>query len=98
MKRMPFLSDKRGVIAVAFGLMFPVMIAAMGVGYDLSQAYMARSRLTQALDAAGLAAAGSTVSVPQSSRVAPTRPRSARRCSGAEAHVRTTVCGCDSGP
>ncbi len=60
MKRTSFFSDKRGVIAVAFGLMFPVLIAAMGVGYDLGQAYMARSRLTQALDAAGLASAGTT--------------------------------------
>lgn len=54
-----FLTDKNGVVAIMFGLMFPVIIASMGIGYDLAQAYMARSRLTQALDAAGLAAGGS---------------------------------------
>jgi Flp pilus assembly protein TadG len=63
---MRFLNDKRGVIAMMFGLMFPVVIAAMGLGYDLAQAYMARARLSQALDASGLAVAGSNVADMQS--------------------------------
>lgn len=54
-----FMHDRRGVVAIMFGLLFPVIIASMGIGYDLAQAYMARSRLAQALDAAGLAAGGS---------------------------------------
>lgn len=54
-----FVSDKRGVIALMFGMMFPIIIATMGIGYDLAQGYMARSRLSQALDAAALAVAGS---------------------------------------
>ncbi len=55
-----FRDDKRGVLAIVFGMTFPVIIAAMGLGYDLAQGYMVRSRLTHALDAAGLAVAGST--------------------------------------
>lgn len=54
------IHDKRGVLAVMFGMTFPVIVAAMGLGYDLAQGYMVRSRLAHALDAAGLAVAGST--------------------------------------
>lgn len=57
---MNFISDKKGVVAVMFGMMFPVLIATMGLGYDLAQGYLARARLTQALDASGLAVAGTT--------------------------------------
>lgn len=59
------MKDKRGVIAAAFGVVFPVIVAAMGIGYDLAQGYMVRSRLTHALDAAGLAVAGSTGTMPE---------------------------------
>ncbi len=54
-----FARNKRGVIAIMFGMLFPVIIATMGIGYDLAQGYMARSRLSQALDAGALAVAGS---------------------------------------
>lgn len=54
-----FSQNKKGVIAIMFGMLFPVIIATMGIGYDLAQGYMARARLSQALDAAALAVAGS---------------------------------------
>lgn len=60
-----FISDKRGVVALMFGMMLPVIVASMGLGYDMAQAYLARSRLAQSLDAAGLAAAGSSGSEEQ---------------------------------
>ena len=46
-----------GVVAVAFGLMIPVVIGAVGLSVDMSQAYLVKSRLSSALDAAALAAA-----------------------------------------
>jgi len=52
-----FLKNKSGAVAVAFGLMIPVVIGAVGLSVDMSQAYLVKSRLSGALDAAALAAA-----------------------------------------
>lgn len=49
--------EKAGTIAVAFALMAPLLIGVAGMSLDYSQAYLVRSRLAQALDAAALAAA-----------------------------------------
>lgn len=52
----------RGVqasIGIMFALMAPVMVGAMGLALDYSQAYLVQQRLAQALDAAALAAASS---------------------------------------
>lgn len=54
-----FARDQRGVTAVSFAVMLPVIIAAAGMAVDLSNAYLVKKRLSQALDAAALAAAGS---------------------------------------
>lgn len=43
-----------------FALMLPVLLGAIGVSLDFAQAYMVQQRLAQALDAAALAAAGSS--------------------------------------
>lgn len=48
-----------GVVAVAFGLMIPVIIGATGVSVDMAQGYLVKSRLAAAIDAASLAAAAS---------------------------------------
>lgn len=53
-----FQRNRRGNVAVLFALAVMPIIAAAGVGVDLSRAYLVRARLTQALDAAGLAVAG----------------------------------------
>ncbi|MBN8522026.1 MAG: hypothetical protein J0L77_09050 [Alphaproteobacteria bacterium] len=55
-----YLRQTVGVVAVAFGLMIPVIISAAGVSIDISQAYLVRERLSHALDAAALAAAASS--------------------------------------
>ncbi|MCB1592131.1 MAG: pilus assembly protein [Alphaproteobacteria bacterium] len=49
--------DTTGTIVVAFGIMAPLLIGMAGMSLDYSQAYLVRSRLAQALDAAALAAA-----------------------------------------
>jgi len=50
-----FRSDRRGAVAVMFALaVIPLMIAA-GLAVDLSRAYLVKTRLSHALDAAGLA-------------------------------------------
>ena len=49
-----------GTIAVAFGLLAPVLIGAVGVSMDVSQAYLVRQRLNGALDASALAAAATS--------------------------------------
>lgn len=54
-----YLRHQSGVIAVAFGLMIPVVIGAVGLSVDMSQAYLVKARLSSALDAAALAAAAS---------------------------------------
>lgn len=55
-----FLLSCEGTIAVAFGLLAPVMIGAVGTAMDLSQAYLVRQRLHGALDASALSAAAIT--------------------------------------
>ncbi len=46
-----------GTIAIAFGIMAPMLIGAIGLAMDVSQAYLVRQRLDGAVDAAALAAA-----------------------------------------
>lgn len=52
-----FLKNDVGAIAVAAGLLIPVVVSATGVFIDMSQGYLVRARLASALDAAALAAA-----------------------------------------
>ena len=58
-KLQTYLRHQSGVVAVAFGLMIPVVIGAVGLSVDMSQAYLVKARLSSALDAAALAAAAS---------------------------------------
>ncbi len=51
--------NRQGNVAIIFALALMPIMAAAGVGVDLSRAYLVRAHLTQALDAAGLAVAGS---------------------------------------
>ncbi len=55
-----YLRRTSGAIAIMFALMVPVLVGIVGVSLDLSQAYLVKQRLTQALDAAALAAAASS--------------------------------------
>jgi len=48
-----------GGVAIAFGLTVPVVVSAVGVSVDMAQAYLVKTRLSAALDAAALAAAAS---------------------------------------
>jgi Flp pilus assembly protein TadG len=50
---------RTGSIALYMALLIPVLTATIGFAIDMSEAYMVRERLTRALDAAALAAAGS---------------------------------------
>ena len=52
-----YWNDKSGTIAVTFGVMAPLLIGVAGMSLDYSQAYLVKQRLSQALDAAALAAA-----------------------------------------
>ena len=52
-----YARHQAGVVVVAFGLLIPVVIGAVGVSVDISQAYLVKARLSSALDAAALAAA-----------------------------------------
>lgn len=52
-----YLRHQSGVVAVAFGLMIPVIVGAVGISVDMAQAYLVKARLESALDAAALAAA-----------------------------------------
>ncbi len=52
-----YLFVTSGVVAVVFALMLPMLIASVGVTVDMSQAYLVKTRLNRALDAAALAAA-----------------------------------------
>jgi Flp pilus assembly protein TadG len=54
-----YIRHQGGVVAVMFGLMIPVIVGATGVSVDMAQAYLVKSRLGNALDAAALAAASS---------------------------------------
>lgn len=59
MNRRNFRTDIRGTIMAAFAVMAPVLVGAVGMSMDLSQAYLVSQRLGGALDAAALAAAAS---------------------------------------
>ncbi len=50
--------NRQGNVAVIFALAMMPIVAAAGAGVDLSRAYLVKVHLTQALDAAGLAVAG----------------------------------------
>ncbi|MES1989436.1 MAG: TadE/TadG family type IV pilus assembly protein [Pseudomonadota bacterium] len=50
-----FMADRRGSYAVIFALTIIPILIAIGAAIDLSQAYVAKQRLTSPLDAAGLA-------------------------------------------
>ncbi len=54
-----------GVAAVWFGMTIPLIVSAVGTSVDLAQSYLVRERLSQALDAAALAAAASSSEDPQ---------------------------------
>lgn len=54
-----YLRNCVGGVAVLFGLTVPVVVASVGVSVDMAQSYLVKSRLSSALDAAALAAAGS---------------------------------------
>src|SRR5262245_38234786 len=49
--------DRRGSVYVFVGVAVIPMLAAMGIAVDGARGYLVRSRLSQALDAAGLAGA-----------------------------------------
>ncbi len=53
-----FQKNRQGNVAVIFALAMMPIVAAAGAGVDLSRAYLVKAHLTQALDAAGLAVAG----------------------------------------
>ncbi len=52
-----YLRQTLATVTVAFAVMAPVVIGAMGMGLDLAQAYLVKERLANALDAAALAGA-----------------------------------------
>lgn len=52
------LKDRAGNVALTFAIAAMPIMAAAGIGVDVSRAYLVRAQLTQALDAAGLAVAG----------------------------------------
>ena len=55
-----YLKNDLGATLMAFALTMPLVVGAMGVSVDMARAYLARERLTHALDAAALAGAAST--------------------------------------
>lgn len=60
-----YLRNRAGVVAVVFGIAVPMVLSAVGVSVDLAQTYLVRERLTQAVDAAALAAAADASDDPQ---------------------------------
>lgn len=52
-----YIRLREGAIAIAFGIMAPMLVGAVGLAMDVSQAYLVRQRLNGAVDAAALAAA-----------------------------------------
>lgn len=52
-----YIRNTVGVVAVWFGMSVPLVVSAVGVSVDLGQSYLVKERLSQALDAAALAAA-----------------------------------------
>ncbi len=58
-KMLKYIRNHSGAIAPMFGLMAPLLFAAVGGAIDVSHGYLIKQRLTHALDAATLAAAAS---------------------------------------
>lgn len=52
-----YCAHTAGTVAVIFGLTVPVIFGGVGLSVDLAQAYLVKSRLSSALDAAALAGA-----------------------------------------
>lgn len=59
-----FSRDNRGGVAVLFAVSIVPLMCAVGIGFDTARAYMVKSRLSSALDAAGLAG-GASFFLPQ---------------------------------
>ncbi|HEY8964726.1 MAG TPA: vWA domain-containing protein [Alphaproteobacteria bacterium] len=55
------LKNTFGGIAIMFAMMLPMVLGAVGVSIDFAQAYLVQQRLAQALDAAALAGAASSI-------------------------------------
>lgn len=55
-----FLIDNHGVTIAAFAIIMPIVMAATGMAVDLARAYLIKKRLSQSVDAAALAVAGSS--------------------------------------
>src|SRR5215510_9771455 len=52
-----FFADQRGGIAVMMGLLLPVLLATLGLGFEISNWYMKKRAMQNAADAAAIAAA-----------------------------------------
>ena len=52
--------NKAGAIAIMFATLAPVVLSSAGFAIDYAQAYMVKQRLSQAIDAAALAATASS--------------------------------------
>ena len=50
-----FANDQRGGIAVFLGFAIVPLVCFIGIGFDTARAYMVKSKLGSAVDAAGLA-------------------------------------------
>ncbi len=55
-----YIRDTCAAIIVLFAVMAPVMVGAAGMALDFAQAYLVQQRLSQAIDAAALAATASS--------------------------------------
>ncbi|MFK7840516.1 MAG: pilus assembly protein TadG-related protein [Bdellovibrionales bacterium] len=55
-----YLKSTKAAIGILFAVMAPVVIGSAGVAIDYSQAYLVKQRLSQAIDAAALAATASS--------------------------------------
>ena len=51
-------ADQRGAVAVTMGLLFPVLVGGLGVGFEISNWYLKTRSMQNAADAAAVAAAG----------------------------------------
>jgi len=49
--------DQRGGVAVMMGLLFPVVLATLGLGFEISNWYLKTRSMQNAADAAAIAAA-----------------------------------------
>jgi len=55
-----YIRNTGAAIAIMFAVMAPVVIGSAGMAIDYAQAYMVKQRLSQAIDAAALAATTSS--------------------------------------